>query len=130
MKNKSIIILLIILIAFLGGVFYLSPNIVSETAVGSSESNNSQDNPISYKAQFEEGDKIIKLQNFSNMSSEEKDDYVKKLAESKGYDMVTNFEPEDGFQIWHAINSSSNPEKHMNIIIQKNTGEVVIYKED
>lgn len=124
MENKRrIFILMIFIILFSVMILIISDNLVFEKSEGSSTSGKS----TSYKTEFKNGEMIAQISNFNNMSPEEKNSYVRNLTVSKGYTNIIEFEPKDGFQVWHAINSDFNPEKHMNVIIKQNTGEVVIF---
>ena len=126
MKNKRLILLVIIIIFLLLFVI-MSNNLTLQTGSGSGSSEMTKS--ISFKEHFENGEKVDIISNFKTMTPDEKISYIEKLASSKGYGDIIEFDPSDGFQIWYATNDSYNPEKSIEIIIQNSTGKVVIYTE-
>lgn len=81
--------------------------------------------------EFNNGENVANLTNITSMNDTEIDIYVLNIASSRGYELVSSIDDtQNKFQIWYAINDTNTPEKEMHIIMQKKTGQIVIYNPD
>lgn len=86
------------------------------------------DNPKELEKRFNNGENVENLTNISSMNDSEIENYVNKLASSKGYEIGDNSSTKNGFKIWYAIGDNRSLDNIIQILIQNKTGEVVIYK--
>ncbi|MBF4468875.1 MAG: hypothetical protein ISP01_05660 [Methanobrevibacter arboriphilus] len=123
--NKKIILIIILIIIISIGTIHLLNNNNSGFASGNG-SGTSNTITSNIEKQFNDGEKIENLKNFNEMTFNEKNGYVTKLASSKGYGNFYHY-IDNGYEVWYASNDSYVPEKAILVIIQNKTGNVVIY---
>jgi hypothetical protein len=86
------------------------------------------DNPKELEKRFNNGENVENLTNISSMNDSEIENYVTKLATSKGYEISDNSSKINSFKIWYAISNTESLDNIIQILIQNKTGKVVIYK--
>ncbi len=86
------------------------------------------DNPGELEKRFNSGENVENLTNISSMNDSEIKNYATKLASSKGYEISDTSSTKNGFKIWYAISDTKSLDNIIQILIQNETGNVVIYK--
>lgn len=102
----------------------------NEPQIGSSSgwgiADDGGDDPKELKKRFNNGKNVENLTNVNSMNGSEVENYVTKLASSKGYEIINNSSKINGFQVWYAVNDNKSFDV-IQILIQNKTGKIVFY---
>nr|WP_302577992.1 hypothetical protein [Methanobrevibacter arboriphilus] len=84
------------------------------------------DDPKELEKRFNNGKNVENLTNINSMNGNEVENYVTKLASSKGYEIINSSSKINGFQVWYAVNDNKSFDV-IQILIQNKTGKIVFY---
>lgn len=101
----------------------------NEPQIGSSSgwgiADDGGDDPKELKKRFNNG-KMLKISQILFYEWKWVENYVTKLASSKGYEIINNSSKINGFQVWYAVNDNKSFDV-IQILIQNKTGKIVFY---